>query len=568
MINRKFHFNAIAKFFIGVFIMMNLVGCDKNNDDTFSPKLTVARESFDVSNSNSQYAIDVLSNKPWEAQSNVDWINLEITSGGNGRFNLSFSVVENDDDQRTGIITITIGGDTSREIVVNQEAGNTDDIFVVPNGSGDGLSWSKATNLANALNIAVSGNTIHIAEGTYVPSETITGGDPSDERDRTFEITRNITLVGGYPINATKDTESDPSNYTTILSGNDSSYHVVVVSASKDEGQKVGLHGLTISEGNAGSASTSTEINGVKFRRDYGGGVVIGNAIVNISDTRIIENKSEKFVAGIYAFEGSVVTMDNSEVSNNISVSNVGGIWVSESKMYISNSKILANEGGTGAGIHGYPDAEIYMNNSIVADNKGKSYGAGFYVRQNSIAILANCMITGNSSTSKNGGGGIMMYNNTKVTIISSTITDNSVPIGPGAGIYRRSGENVLNIYNSIISGNHQLVDGKDVDTYEADALPPKLESSTLGAMVFDQNGVDSNGITFNYNTMLQNLGDFVIVPVGENNPALIYGADLEELVRIGDRQDPKVEESIITSDLSHNSRTGLKIMGAFVNIN
>ncbi|WP_026810346.1 BACON domain-containing protein [Arenibacter latericius] len=565
--NKKIHFKAIAKLLIGVFVMFHFVGCDKNKD-SIDPKLVVSRDSYEVSNGDNQYNIDLLSNTTWEAQANVEWITLEMTSGTNGRIDLPFSVIRNEDDERVGTITITLGEGVSYEILVTQEAGNTDNIYVRPNGTGDGFSWNEATDLATALNLAVSGNTIHIAEGTYNPSETITGGDSENVRDLTFEISRNISLVGGYPINATKDTKPNPEQYKTILNGNNSSYHVVTVSAVKEEGAKVKLVGLTITSGHAGDLSASADINGLGFRRDYGGGITIGNAVVDIRDTHIIDNKSEKFAAGLYAFADAVVTIDGSEVSNNSSSSNVGGIWIREAKAFISNTKILANSGGTAAGVHGYPDAEIYMNNSIVADNKGRSYGAGFYIRQNSIAILTNCMITGNSSTSKNGGGGIMMYNNNKLTLINTTIIDNAVPTGPGGGIFRRSGENELSLYNSIVSGNKQLVDGEDIDVFEADAQSPQIISSISASKVIDHNGVEIDGITFNHTSMLQDHGDYVILPVGEDNPALLYGTELEELVRIGNQQEPKVEADVISSDLLNNSRSGLKTMGAVVKFN
>lgn len=565
--NKKIHFKAIAKLLIGVFVMFHFVGCDKN-DDRIDPKLVLSRDSYEVSNGENKYNIDLLSNTTWEAQANVEWITLEMTSGSNGRIDLPFTVIRNEDDERVGTITITLGDGVSYEILVSQEAGNTDNIYVRPNGTGDGFSWSEAADLATALKVAVSGNTIHIAEGTYTPSETITGGDPANERDLTFEISKNISLIGGYPIDATKDTEPDAEQYKTILDGNDSSYHVVTVSAAKEEGAKVEIVGLTITNGHAGDLSASADINGLGFRRDYGGGITIGNAVVDIRDTHIIDNKSEKFAAGLYAFADAEVTIDGSEVSNNSSSSNVGGIWIREAKAFINNTKILANSGGTAAGVHGYPDAEIYMTNSIVADNRGRSYGAGFYIRQNSIAVLTNCMITGNSTTSKNGGGGIMMYNNNKLTLINTTITDNVVPTGPGAGIYRRMGDNQVAIYNSIISGNQQLVDGKDIDTYEAGAEAPQIISSISAAAVIDHNGAEVSGVSFNHNTMLQDLGNYVILPVGEDNPALLYGTELEELVRIGGQQEPKVAADVVSSDLLNNSRAGLKTMGAIVKSN
>jgi hypothetical protein len=196
----------------------------------------------------------------------------------------------------------------------------------------------------------------------------------------------------------------------------------------------------------------------------------------------------------------------------------------------------------------------------VIADNKGKSYGAAFYIRQNSKGNLVNCLIYGNTSTSKNGGGGVMLYSDNEVTIVNTTITGNSIA-GPGGGIYRRAGVNKVSIYNSIVSGNEQAGDGPDVDVYEDDAPAPVIQSSVLGSVAYDARGEAIEGASFNAGTMLSP----AYVPVGENNPAMEHGMATEDLVKVGSGLSPAVESSIITADLFKNSRSGLRTMGAVV---
>ena len=73
-------------------------------------------------------------------------------------------------------------------------------IFVKVDGeaTNDGSSWAQATTLTTALELMEEGDEIHIAAGTYVPSKMLTGGDK--EGDTTFEINKNVTLIGGYQI--------------------------------------------------------------------------------------------------------------------------------------------------------------------------------------------------------------------------------------------------------------------------------------------------------------------------------------------------------------------------------
>src|SRR5690606_37264819 len=250
-----------------------------------------------------------------------------------------------------------------------------------------------------------------------------------------------------------------------------------------------------------------------------------------------------------------VVTLKNVKINDNVSVGNGGGLYIDRSVAYIYDSEISGNTGGTAAGVHGYPDASIYMDNSTVANNKGSSYGAGFYVRQNSKAVVVNSLIYGNVTTSTNGGGGIMMYSNTKLDLISSTVVGNEAK-GPGGGIYRRADVNELNIYNSIIAGNIQASSSSDVDVFEANAQAPLIRSTVIGSKAYGQSGSEIAGANFNVSSML----NASYVPVGADNPALDNGMSGSELNSLANTFNP-VLEAFISSDYNGRSRTGVTIM-------
>src|SRR5699024_2414882 len=120
----------------------------------------------------------------------------------------------------------------------------------------------------------------------------------------------------------------------------------------------------------------------------------VGNAGLEIINSEIVNNNSRKFVAGLYVFNESNAIIRNSKISNNHSDGNGGGIWANNSTMHIYNTAVNGNtSGGTAPAVHGYPDAIIYMYNSIIANNMGRSFGAAFYLRQNSKGILVNTLI-------------------------------------------------------------------------------------------------------------------------------------------------------------------------------
>jgi hypothetical protein len=563
IMKRRFQYSLT--FLISAFTIISFVSCEKDDDvkTNFEPKVVLSYNSQSVPNTTSEQTVEVLTNEAWQVESNVDWINLSESSGEKGRFTLTFSVAENEDDERTGVLTFSNEGGASAEFEVIQEAGNRDDIYVKINGTGDGYSWAEATTLDNALELAVTGNTIHIAEGTYVPTMAVSGGTPSNEANKTFEISSNITLRGGYPEDATEGAEPDHSQYLTTLSGEKSSYHVVTVSAPVAGGEeKVVIQGLTISGGfSERSVSTSVTINGTEYPDDYGGGIIIGGGVVDIIDSEIVDNEAGTS-AGIYAFNGSVLNMERSKLNNNIAEHHNGGVWMrSNTKLTIYDSEIRGNQsGGVGGGIYAYDGSEVAIYNSVIADNKAGNHGGGLYVRANTTGNLVNVIIANNSTDGT--GGGIFMYDNSALNIVSSTITQNSTS-RKGGGVYGRSGTNSVNIYNSIISGNEQG-SGTEIDEADSGALIRTFQGSAIENVVYGENGQTVDGVSFNAGSM-QDTGDRIYLPIGEDNPALNFGLSAASLIQVGENLEPVVEEEIIANDLFHNSRTNLNTMGAVV---
>lgn len=560
---------AISYLFIAAFTVLGITSCEKDKDE-FEPVLMINVDgSRSVSNQPGEYSVDVVSNMSWVASTDADWITITDGEGEKGKAKFKYAVSKNTDDERSGKVIITTTDGHTAEFTVIQESGLSSDMYVTVNGKGSGSSWSDPTSLANALEQAPSGSTIFVAAGTYVPTKMITGGNPEDKSDLTFELNKYIVLQGGYPENPSQGATSDPQKNKTLLSGNlgggDQSYHVVTVTAPKVEGQKVVIDGVTISHGNGFDRGSRVTINDTPFSRGNGGGMSIGNAIVEIINTDVVDNETSGasnvagFCGGVFIHSNSVVTFRNCKINDNNSAGNGGGLYVDRSIAYVYDSEVNRNSGGTAAGVHAYPDAEIYMYNSSISDNRGKSYGAGFYARQKSKGVLVNCLIEGNETTSANGGGGIMMYDNCEVDVISTTITGNIVP-GPGAGIYRRQNTNKLNIYNSIISGNSSKDDGPDVDVFEEAAIPPVINSTVIGKKAYGASGSEIDGATFDINSMLNSS----FVPVGSNNPAISSGMSVDDLNNLKDTFTPSLD-NLISSDMKGNSRSGLTTMGALV---
>lgn len=544
------------------------IGCKKETE-TLDSTLMVANDVIEVPGSSSERFVEFLSNSAWQLSTDVDWIAFEEEEGKKGKHKIKFEVEANDDDERLGTIQIAVQSGMEREIQIYQQAGAIQVFYVKTDGQGEGRSWEDATTLQNALGTATSGSTIHIAEGTYRPTRTITNGDQADDGDRTFEIRANIALIGGYPDDAKEETTADPNRYETILSGkqenNSESYHVVAVTAPIEQGQKVAINGVTIRDGHGSDRGTNISIGGNAYSRGYGAGMIIGRAVADLDRVSVINNRTSNekgtvgMAAGVFVFAGADVTIKNSKINSNSSANNGGGLWVDRAKTFVYDSEINGNGGGTAAGVHAYPDAILYMYNSEVAQNEGRSYGAGVYLRENSKAVLVNCLISDNESTSANGGGGVMLYDNSEIDIISSTIVNNNI-VGPGGGVYRRSGNNKINIVNSIIAGNKQVSGSSDVDVYEDSAGAPRVNASAIGNSIYDEAGSEVSNASFSFSSMVS--ASYRLQ--GADNPALEYGMNAGSLFGLVDQYDPSLDGEVVMVDFEGESREGSTIMGAY----
>ena len=128
-------------------------------------------------------------------------------------------------------------------------------------GSNTGASWANAyTSLQSALTVAVSGDEIWVAKGTYYPSSDHGLGGV---RYKHFRMINGVAIYGGFA--GTENGVSERTNFgvgqtnETILSGNtDACYHVfyhptapTVYTLSKD----AILDGFTVKGGNASGDS-------------------------------------------------------------------------------------------------------------------------------------------------------------------------------------------------------------------------------------------------------------------------------------------------------------------------
>ena len=208
---------------------------------------------------------------------------------------------------------------------------------------------------------------------------------------------------------------------------------------------------------------------------DYGGGIVLDGGSLTIDQTQVYQNIAADKGGGIYVVEGAL-SITSSEIIDNLSpegggvylyggttqitdteitdttATSGGGIY-SEAPLLIDHSLVMRNSATDGAGI--YSTEAMTVTNSSVISNTATGSGGGFYIFNP--ANLSNLTISGN--TAEENGAGIYTIAGSTVWLANVTISNNIADYddnenGKGGGVYQSSASSTLYFKNSIIAGN------------------------------------------------------------------------------------------------------------------
>ena len=551
-----------------------------------TPEITFSgQKDIAVGKTGGEFKGSFKSNLPWVAESLVDWI--EITSdkrgmGGNGETELTFNVTRNTTlRSRTGQIRVSITSDAEACIKVVQEPSLPEDLgnewFIKPGATGKGTSWEDATDLGEALKACVTADKLYLAAGTYTPTQYAGG---SSDADKTFLLTQNVRIYGGYPANPKAGDAADPAVNKTILSGNESSTrHVFVIAAPKDDDYSIQINGITVRGGcNTSTSAGTNKLNGEYFFTGYGAGVYVLGSKVKFTNCFIKDNKSAKFACGMFSTNNSYVEMEHCEITDNMVESgNAAGIH-NAGTMILRNCGIRRNgctKSSLVGGFYNYDTdkklntAKAYLYSCEFENNSGSTNWkrvSNFYGRENSFSVIVNTTFYGTDA----GNAPIAIYGegvtDTEAYIISCTVAGNkSSSPDVCSGIAQASSK--VKVYNSIVSGNKGGRDGiwavKSSMNELIDQRTETVSYSINAEKVFGDDVVMS-GLLFDPEKMLGKASNGVVPLIGSGNPALTNGMTADQLKSIKSGREPEIDETEVVKDQKGNPRTG-KVMGAYV---
>jgi hypothetical protein len=288
----------------------------------------------------------------------------------------------------------------------------------------DGSSWTKAyRNLHDGLAAAKSGDTVRVADGTYVPDDG--SGVTSGDRTAAFVIPNNVTVLCGYAgYGASNPDARDVDAYPTILSGDlngndlwgilnlsDNSYHVVSASGSGT------LDGAIVTAGNADGSADS----------GYGSGVFLKASSLHINACKIRGNRAT-FGGGVAVLQGVAPLLLNTEITGNWAFVFGGGLYQEDASTQITNCLITGNTAGSADILGG--DAilnamgSLDITNCTIADNRP---GHGATANQRAIVNLIwgppfVDTVSIKNSILRNGGNEIWSTESSVVTLYYNNI--------------------------------------------------------------------------------------------------------------------------------------------------
>ena len=352
---------------------------------------------------------------------------------------------------------------------------------------GNGNSWATAyPDLQAALDVAVNGDEIWVAQGTYLPTDR---RDFTDPRSVRFAMVIGVGMYGGFAGGETQRHQRDWQNNVTTLSGDlsgddgadfanygENAYNVVYNDESQLTATAV-LDGFTLSGGNA---------TGNFFNRN-GGGLRNERVSPTIRNCRFVGNHADSDGGGMYSSRGDV-TVINCSFLGNRAINDGGGMYISNnnnSTVAVSNCRFAGNQADKGGGVYNTSGPSPTYTNCSFSGNRATRKGGGMCNAADASPVVVNCTFSGNWATDQ--GGAIRNDYNPELTLINSLINnnrENGSTSAPGASV-SNSASPVVTYTNSLVqnittgTGGNNL-DGS-LDPLFVSAVDPATAPTTAG---------------------------------------------------------------------------------------
>ncbi len=273
-----------------------------------------------------------------------------------------------------------------------------------PNGCAvGGCSLREAILDANANG---GPDTVTLPAGTF--TLTRAGSDDNGQLGD-LDITGDLTLTG-----------AGAASTTVTISVSDRLFHVLSATVT--------ISGLTISGGN----------------QTQGAGLYHVGGKLTLSHLIFTQNNAGGVGGGVNSESGLLIVTE-SAFTGNTGGAAAGGLFINSGTFTVSNSSFTSNNADTGGGLFVSADAAGTVSASTFSANTGNSAGL-----HNSGALTVTDSLLANNVVNASAGGGGMGNSFGTLTVINTTIRDNTA--GEGGGINNFRG--TVHLSGSALIGN------------------------------------------------------------------------------------------------------------------
>ncbi len=294
-------------------------------------------------------------------------------------------------------------------------------VDVAASGANDGSSWSNAFSgvdgLANALAVAVAGDQLWVAQGTYKPTA-------GTSRSVAILLKTGVEIYGGFAGGESSLAQRDVATHVTVLSGDlggddasnvftDNSFHVLNGAGTNATAV---LDGFTVRGGNANTSGGNN---------DRGGGILL--------------------------VSGSSPTVRRCLFQSNRCTFGGGAGYVNSSSPAFTDCTFDGNIGGSfGGAFDQATNVGTVFTRCVFSGNSAARAGA-IEIFGSSTVKVYGCLFFGNTATGSTGGGAMYISGSTP-SIRDCSIVRNLGTAAAAAGIL--SASSTVELANSIVYFN------------------------------------------------------------------------------------------------------------------
>ncbi len=320
-------------------------------------------------------------------------------------------------------------------------------------GANDGTSWANAfqgsDGLRLALDAAVAGDQVFAAQGTYLPTQTLS-------RTVAFAMKNGVEIYGSF-----LGTESSPSGRPpfgtapSILDGDllgndgagaiaDNSFHVVTTTGTNSSAL---LDGFVVARGHA---------NGAAANQDRGAGILcIGGVSPRIQNCRFLANRTTFGGAAGYINTGAAPTFTDCSFEGGFGGSFGGAFDIAGGgAVRFERCRFIGNTAARAGALEIFSTTGVVVSNSLFVGNTSTGTGGGgaVWVGSGGNPRFVGCTIANNNST-VNAVAGLRNQGATGTTVVNCVIWNNAGPSGAtNAANQINTGTNVT---YSIVQGGY-----------------------------------------------------------------------------------------------------------------